>query len=80
MRLLTARQAAELAGVSVSLLYAWCAEKLLVHYRLGTKGRRGKLMIDEQDLQIFLASCRQEAQPQAEAPPLKHIKLHERHG
>jgi excisionase family DNA binding protein len=78
--MLTVKQAAALAGVSASLVYGWCAEGLLVHYRFGTKGRRGKLMIDEQDLETFLASCRQEAKPQAEVPPLKHIKLQERHG
>ncbi len=80
MKLLTVKQASVLAGVSDSLVYEWCTEKLLVHYRFGTKGRRGKIMIDEKDLEAFLASCRQEAQLQGEVPPLKHIKLHERHG
>jgi excisionase family DNA binding protein len=80
MKLLTVKQASELAGVSDSLIYEWCTEKLLVHYRLGAKGRRGKVMIDDKDLETFLAACRQEAQPQAEVPPLKHIKLHEGHG
>jgi excisionase family DNA binding protein len=80
VKLLSVKQASELAGVSDSLVYEWCAEMLLVHYRFGKKGRRGKLMIDEKDLEAFLASCRQEARPRAEVPPLKHIILHERHG
>lgn len=80
MKLLTVKRASELAGVSDSLVYEWCTEKLLAHYRFGTKGRRGKVMIDEKDLEAFLSSCRHEARTQAEVPPLKHIKLHERHG
>ena len=80
MKLLTVKQAAELAGVSDSLVYEWCAENLVVHYRFGKKGHRGKVMIDEKDLEAFLASCRQEVRPGAETPQLKHIKLHERHG
>ena len=80
MKLLSVKQASESAGVSDSLVHEWCAEGLLVHYRLGTKGCLGKLMIDEKDLEAFLASCRQEVRPQDEAPPLKHIILHERHG
>lgn len=81
MRLLSVKQAADTAGVSASLVYEWCAERLLVHYRFGAKGRRGKVMIDEMDLEAFLAACRQETGEKAkDAVPLKHIKLHERHG
>src|SRR4051812_39596573 len=56
VKLLTVKQAAEAAGVSDSLVYEWCSEKLLPHYRFGTKGKRGKVMIDEKDLDAFLAS------------------------
>jgi excisionase family DNA binding protein len=80
VKLLSVKQASESAGVSESLVYEWCSQRLLPHYRLGAPGRRGKVMIDENDLQAFLLSCRQEARPQDEAPPLKHIQLHERHG
>ena len=71
--MLTPKQVAQRIGVSDSLVYEWCAQGLLPHYRMGRKGKRGKVMIEEADLSAFLASCRQEAKP--EVPPLKHIRL-----
>jgi excisionase family DNA binding protein len=71
--MMTVRQVADKIGVSDSLVYEWCSAGLLTHYRFGSKGRRGKIMIDEAELDAFLSSCRQEARP--EVPPLKHIKL-----
>ena len=71
---MTPKQVAERVGVSDSLVYEWCSQGLLPHYRVGRKGRRGKLLIDEKDLEAFLAGCRQEARPQV--PPLKHIRIH----
>ena len=43
------------------------------HYRFGRKGKRGKVLIEQADLNAFLAAHRQETKPQA--PPLKHINL-----
>ena len=71
---LTVKQAAERAGVSDSLIYECCAEGRLPHYKLGRKGRRGTIRIEEADLDAFLAACRQEAKAQEEAFVLKHIK------
>jgi len=75
VKLLTPKQVAERAGVSDSLIYEWCAEGRLPHYRFGCKKKRGRIMIDEAELEAFLAGCRQEAQPLPSAPPLKHIHL-----
>jgi excisionase family DNA binding protein len=73
---LTSKQAAQRAGVSVSLLCQWCRDRLLPHYRCGKSGRRGKILVEESDLDAFLAGCRVEAQvPEAPLPPLKHIRL-----
>ena len=58
---LTTKQAAERAGVSVSMIYQWCHERLLPHYRVGASGRRGKILVEESDLEAFLASCRVES-------------------
>jgi excisionase family DNA binding protein len=58
---LTPKEAAERAGVSVSMIYQWCNERLLPHYRVGGRGRRGKILVEERDLEVFLASCRVEA-------------------
>ncbi len=71
--MLTPKQVAERVGVSDSLVYEWCAQGLLKHYRFGGKGRRGCIRIEERDLDAFLAACLHEVQPQI--PPLKHIQL-----
>lgn len=73
--MLTPKQAAVKIGVSDSLIYEWCSAGLLPHYRFGTPGRRGKVLIDEAELDAFVTAHRQEARPQVQTPPLKHIKL-----
>lgn len=74
--MLTVKQAAEQVGISESLVYEWCAEGILPHYRFGRKGRRGKILIDETEFEAFLAGCRQKArQDTAPLPELRHIQL-----
>ena len=58
MAKLSPKQAAKRAGVSLSLVYQLCAKRRLKHYRVGGEGRRGKLLIDEDELDRFLESCR----------------------
>lgn len=71
--MLTPKQVAAHVGVSDSLVYEWCAQGLLKHYRFGGKDRRGCIRIEEADLDAFLSACLHEVrQP---APPLKHIRL-----
>lgn len=60
--LLTVKQAAERALVSESLVYQWVSERRLAHYRLGGKGKRGKIGIDPRDLDAFLATLRVEGE------------------
>ena len=72
---MSVKQAAERIGVSDSLVYEWCSAGRLVHFRLGRKGKRGKVLIDEKDLEAFLAACRQESRPQISIPPLEHIRM-----
>lgn len=57
---LTVRQAAEMAQVSVALVYQWCDEKRLPHYRFGGDGRRGRILINANDLTKFIEGCRVE--------------------
>jgi excisionase family DNA binding protein len=71
---LTPKQAADRAVVSLSLVYQWCQDGVLVHYRLGRPGKRGCIRIDETDLTEFLATCRKEGDSPAPLR-LKHIKL-----
>jgi excisionase family DNA binding protein len=59
--MLTVKQAAERANVSTALVYQWCEERRLPHYRLGGKGKRGKLLINPADLDAFMQSLRVEA-------------------
>ena len=56
--LLTVQQAAARACVSDSLVYEWCKKKLLPHFRFGAKGKGSKIMIDPDEFDNFLASCR----------------------
>ena len=78
--MLTPRQAAAKVGVSVSLVYIWVESKLLSHYRAGTKGRGGKILIDEGDLLAFWESLRVDAAPgQRRVPPPPKSKVKFRH-
>jgi excisionase family DNA binding protein len=64
---LTPKQAAERAGVSLSLIYQLCEERRLTHYRIGGRGKRGKILIAPDDLDAFLESLRVEP-PEAPDP------------
>ena len=73
--MLTARQAAQRVGVSLSLLYELCEQKVIPHYRMGGKGRRGRILIEESDLASYVQSCRVQAQVGKPDLVLKHIQL-----
>ena len=74
--MLTVKQAAEKLRVSPSLVYSWCEDQLLPHYRMGGKGRRGKILIEEAALDAFLQGCKVEGKPvDAASLGLKHITL-----
>ena len=72
-KMLTPKEAAELYPLSVSLIYQMCGERRLPHYRIGGRGRRGKILIDPVDLNAFLESCRVREPPEDEGP-LTHIR------
>lgn len=72
--MMTPGQAAERLGVSLSLIYQLCASRRLPHYRIGGEGRRGKVVIDEKDLDAFLAGCRVTDDPLMDESDLKHIR------
>lgn len=72
--MLTVKQAAEHLGVSPAMVYQWCGEGVLAHYRLGGQGRRGKVLIAEPDLAAFLES--RKVTPTVSPPAgLRHIRL-----
>jgi excisionase family DNA binding protein len=81
----TVREAARRIGVSPNLVYGWCAAGLLRHYRFGAPGRRGKILIAEDDWAAFIAARKvdaTEARPPAPAAgrtpsgsPLRHLRI-----
>ena len=58
--MLTTKAAAERVGVSTSLVYQLCKDGLLPCFRIGGKDKRGKVLIDEKDLEAFVRKCRSE--------------------
>lgn len=61
--LLTVKEAAALARVSRSLVYAWCDERRLAHVRAGGAGKRGRILISRADLETLLRELRVERHP-----------------
>jgi excisionase family DNA binding protein len=55
-KLLSPKEAAEYMRVSPSLVYQLCDERRILHYRVGGKGKRGKLLISPRDLDAFMES------------------------
>jgi len=74
--MLTVKQVAERLRISASLVYGWCEDQMLPHYRMGGKGKRGKILIEEAVLDAFLQSRKVEGKPVDVASlGLKHITL-----
>lgn len=74
--MLTVKQVAERLRVSASLVYGWCEDHRLPHYRMGGNGKRGKILIEEDALDAFLQGCKVEGKPvDAASLNLKHITL-----
>ena len=77
--MLTVRQAAERAGVCSSIVYGWVASGELPHFRLGAKGRRGKVAIAEADLDAFVQARRREGRQETPPPSPKPQPIKLRH-
>jgi hypothetical protein len=76
---LTVNEAAERASVCPTIVYGWVSARLLPYYRIGSKGARGKIFIEEPDLAAYLESCRVEAvlpSPRKMAKPAKPLLRH----
>jgi len=67
--MLTVKQVAERLGVSESLVRSWIRDRALPHYRVGAKGRRGKIVVAQEDLDQFLALLRISASNQQRETP-----------
>ena len=75
MARLTAKQRAERNGVSRAIIYVWVEERRFPVYRIGAKGRRGRILIDEPDFEQFLGSLHVTAEQTLEKLPLRHIQV-----
>lgn len=80
--MLTVKAAAAKAAVSEALVYSWCQQGRLPHYRVGAKGKRGKILIEPADLEALKATCRVEGGVEQKTPPrvtpnskLKYLKV-----
>jgi excisionase family DNA binding protein len=60
-KLLTPKEASELYPLSVSLLYQLCDERRLPHYRIGGRGKRGKILLAPRDIEKFIETQRVDA-------------------
>ena len=78
---MTVAEAAKHARVCESIIRQWVSSGLLPHYRLGAKGRRGKIMIEVDDLVETLASFKVTGPASKPAPKtkpkvtLRHLRL-----
>jgi excisionase family DNA binding protein len=74
--MMTVKQVATRLRVSASLVYSWCEDHTLPHYRMGGKGKRGKILIEEAVLDAFMQSRKVEG-GEGDCPDLdlKHITL-----
>jgi excisionase family DNA binding protein len=68
---MTAKQAAERIGISLSLVYDLCRFGVLKHTRHGRPGKRGTIRITEEAIAEYLDAC----QPKVPAArlTLRHI-------
>jgi excisionase family DNA binding protein len=66
---ITVKQAAIHAGVSTSLIYAWCEDGSLSHIRVGRKGKRGHIRIEVADLDALLISLKVSSQQHLASAP-----------
>ena len=60
--IMNVKEAAAWLGISVSLCYSLCEEKRLPHRRYGRQGKRGKIVIREEDLKSFEKGAKVEAE------------------
>jgi excisionase family DNA binding protein len=57
-QLLTPKETSQRLHLSKSSVYSLVEEGRLEHYRIGARGKRGKILIPEEAIEEFLLSCR----------------------
>lgn len=76
--MLTVAEAAVHARVCASIIRKWVSSGFVPHYRLGARGKRGKIMIDVSDLDEAIASLKvgRKVPEPTQAPASKHLFKH----
>ncbi len=59
-QLLTVKEIAQRLRISTSMAYQLCEEGRLEHHRIGGRGKRGKILVDDEAVQAFLMACRED--------------------
>jgi hypothetical protein len=71
---MTVKQVSEKYALSRALIYLWVDERRFPVLRVGAKGKRGRILIEESDFEPFLLSLRVDAGTVVPSGKLSHIK------
>ncbi len=74
--LITPRQVANRLCISLSLVYQLCRQQQLKHYRFGAEGKRGRIRIEESEVDRYLSEQLQVTSSPA-IPTFRHLRLQE---
>jgi len=72
--MISVKEAAALKGLSTQLIYLWGAERRLPHFRLGGRGRRGRILIDLADLDAFMTTLKVASHPPGDDGEFRHSR------
>jgi hypothetical protein len=72
---MTVKQLATKYGLSRPLIYLWVEERRFPCLRVGSVGRRGRILIEEQDFVTFLNSLKVPASPPSTPARMRHIRM-----
>jgi excisionase family DNA binding protein len=73
-KMLTPYQVACRLCVSLSLVYQLCKEQQLKHYRFGAEGKRGRIRIEESEVERYLSEQLQVTSSPA-ITTFRHLRL-----
>lgn len=71
----TVKQLATQFGVSRAIIYVWVDERRFPVFRIGSRGTRGRILIEEADFSTFLDSLKVTAEEPKVKVPLQHIRV-----
>jgi hypothetical protein len=72
---MTVKQLAVKYGLSRALIYLWVEERRFSCLRVGSVGRRGRILIEEQEFLSFLNTLKVPASPPPTPARMQHIRM-----